>query len=65
MMVTWLFLFLIGYGLMLWPFTGAFWDAMRESGSSLLTLGFAAHVTPEATVIYFMAATTGLVVIAY
>ncbi len=64
MMVTWLFLFLIGYGLMLWPFTGEFWGAMRESGSSLLTLGFAAHVTPEATVIYFMAATTGLVVIA-
>ena len=63
-MVTWLFLFLVGYGLMLWPFTGHFWEAMRESGSSLLTLGFAAHATPEATVIGFMAATTGLVVVA-
>lgn len=64
MMVTWLGLFFAGFGLMLWPLTDGFWEALRESGSSLLTLGFAASHTPAATIIYFFAATTGLVVIA-
>lgn len=63
---VWLALFLAGYALMLWPVTGAsFENLIRQSGSAMLTLGFAA---PEAgggaTLIHFAAATTGLVVIA-
>ena len=39
-------------------------EALRESGSSLLTLGFASHLSPRATGVYFVAALTGLIVVA-
>ncbi|MEA2487626.1 MAG: hypothetical protein QOF16_1280, partial [Actinomycetota bacterium] len=37
---VWLALFVVGYGLVLWPQTGAgIADAFRQSGSSVFTLG--------------------------
>ena len=41
----WLMAFLVGFAAILWPFTRDGFGALRESGSSLLTLGFAA--TPQ------------------
>lgn len=62
---TWLGLFLVGYGLMLWPLVeGGLRIAMREAGSSIFTLGFHTTATSRVTVIDFAAALTGLVVIA-
>ena len=38
---VWLIGYFVAFGLLLWPATGSFAAALRESGSSLLTLGFA------------------------
>ena len=47
------------------PLTGdSFMTALRLSGSSLFTLGLAASPREGATVVTFVAAATGLVVIA-
>lgn len=59
-----LFAFEIGYALLLWPWTLGFASALREAGSSLFTLGFAASPGTTPTVINVLAAATGLVVIA-
>jgi hypothetical protein len=64
MLLVWLFGYLIAYALLLWPQTGDVAAAMREAGSSLLTLGFAATREGGATVIDFLAGATGLVVVA-
>jgi hypothetical protein len=62
---AWLLLFLLGYALMLLPLTGdGFTAALRLSGSSLFTLGLAASPRQGATAVTFVAAATGLVVIA-
>lgn len=61
--VTWLGMLLSGFALILWansPLTIS--EAFRESGSSLLTLGFATTRTPGATVIDVIAAASGLAV---
>jgi hypothetical protein len=64
-LLAWIGLFLLGYGLMLWPFTGlSFGDAIRESGSSMFTLGVFVTPRPGATVLNYLAAVTGLVVVA-
>jgi hypothetical protein len=65
LLVAWLALFLIGYGFMLWAFLGgSLAGAMRESGSSMLTLGIASTPLRSSTIIDFAAALTGLIVIA-
>lgn len=65
LLMVWLGLFGIGYGLILWAMIdGSFLAALREAGSSLFTLGFASTETGSATVINFFAAFTGLIVIA-
>jgi hypothetical protein len=64
MLSAWIVMFLLGYGLMLWPLVGSFQLAMLESGSSIFTLGFASTHTMGATIVHFAAATTGLVVVA-
>ena len=65
LLIAWLALFLVGYGLMLWAFAGgSIAEAFRESGSSMLTLGIAANDERASTVIDFFAALTGLIVIA-
>ncbi|MDP9227226.1 MAG: hypothetical protein M3P18_25935 [Actinomycetota bacterium] len=64
-LLAWIALFLIGYGLMLWPLIGgSLADAMRESGSSMFTLGIFATPRLGATIINYLAAVTGLIVVA-
>ena len=60
----WLCLYVLGYGLLLWPSTHRFGGALREAGSSLLTLGFASTRGTQPTLIDLAAAATGLVVVA-
>ena len=61
---TWLLMFFFGYGLILWPLVGGFADSLRESGSSMLTLGFASEASAPPTAVHFIAAATGLVAVA-
>jgi hypothetical protein len=64
LLACWLVAYLVGFGLLLWPGTASFPAAIRESGSSLLTLGFAATRSGEPTAVDFLAGATGLVVVA-
>ncbi len=64
LLVTWLGLFLLGFTLLLLPTTPSFGNAVRETGSSLLTLGFASTARARATVVDIAAAFTGLVTVA-
>ena len=61
---SWLTLYLVGFSIMLWPVAGSLGGALREAGSSLLTLGFAATHTGAGTIIDLAAAAAGLVVVA-
>jgi hypothetical protein len=61
---SWLGLYFLGYALLLLPQTGRLDRALKESGSSLLTLGFAATGRGTAVAIDLLAATTGLIVVA-
>ncbi len=62
---VWVLLFLGGFLLMFAGATGSsVYDAFRESGSSVFTLGSTATPRPLATTIAFFAAATGLVVVA-
>jgi hypothetical protein len=63
---VWLVSLLGGFSLLLWGTTDSLSGgaAVREAGSSLLTLGFASTGGPAATAIDFAAAATGLVVVA-
>jgi hypothetical protein len=63
-LLVWLLLFLIGYALMLWPSSIDLGDAFRTAGSSMLTLGIAAPHGSVSTVVVYLAALTGLVVVA-
>ena len=63
-LLTWLSMFFLGYGLILWPIVEGFADSLRESGSSLLTLGFASEADITPTAIHFIAAATGLIAVA-
>lgn len=65
-LLTWLVLFLIAYGLLIYGVSGrqGLGEAMRQSGSSLLTLGFSSDDQSKQTIIDFMAAATGPIVIA-
>ncbi|MDP2013752.1 MAG: hypothetical protein Q8L05_05950 [Actinomycetota bacterium] len=65
MLLTWLIGFLFGYAMLIYGVSGMdFSQAIRQSGSSLLTLGFAGGTTEDQTIIDFVAATTGPVIIA-
>lgn len=65
LLATWLFLFLVGYALIFWAvLDNTLGQALRESGSSLFTLGFASQEHLVGTVVDFLAAFTGLIVIA-
>jgi hypothetical protein len=61
---VWLVGYFLAFGLLLWPSTHGFSDALRESGSSLLTLGFASTRTGGATAVDFIAGATGLIIVA-
>ena len=63
-LISWLALFLAGYGLLLAGVSGLGLDpAFREAGSSLFTLGFASSSRDRLTFLDFCAAATGPVVI--
>ena len=65
LLVVWICLEYIGYGLILLPFTAASpVAAARLSGASLFTLGFAMPSGPAAYAIVFVAAISGIMVIA-
>ncbi len=61
---SWLVLYLLGYALLLWPQTRHLGPALKESGSSLFTLGFAATGRGTAVILDLLAAATGLIVVA-
>jgi hypothetical protein len=59
----WVLLAFLGFGLVLWPFTGpSFTEALRLSGSSIMTLGFAAPTGGTPTLLVFLAGATGPVI---
>ncbi len=62
---AWLVLFLFAYALMFWPLAGeSFGGDLRLAGSSLFTLGLASSPWGAPTALTFLAAATGLVVVA-
>ena len=61
---SWLLAYLAGYALLLWPSTRDAASALRESGSSLFTLGFAYSRSGGPTAVDFLASATGLIVVA-
>ncbi len=61
---SWLICLWIGFALLLWPGRIAFTLALRESGSSLFTLGFAYPRSTSGNLIVFVAAASGLAVLA-
>lgn len=62
---VWLVSFWMAFALLLWPLIPLGWlEALRESGSSMLTLGFASQPDWAPTMVMFVAATTGLIVVA-
>ncbi len=65
LLVTWLVLLFVGFALLLWPLSGTgLPGALRISGSSLFTLGFAAPTGAAPAAIVFAAAASGLAVVA-
>jgi len=63
LLASWLAGFLVGFGLLLWLPGGSFPGALREAGSSLFTLGFADRSLAGPSVIDFIAAASGLVIV--
>jgi hypothetical protein len=64
LLASWLACLLAGFALLLWPSARSFGLALRESGSSLFTLGFALPAGPGGNAIVFIAAASGLAVLA-
>lgn len=63
-LAVWIALLLVGYAMMLLPTVRApAWGAFSEAGSSMLTLGYAAPNNTGGTVVEYLAAFTGLVVV--
>lgn len=63
-LATWLLMFYAGYALLLWPLSRSFGMALAQAGSSLFTLGYAGPSSPALTVVDYLAAATGLIVVA-
>ena len=64
LLTTWLVVYFIGFAFLLWPLVGSLAAALRESGSSLFTLGFASTRRSGPTAIDFLAGAIGLLVVA-
>jgi hypothetical protein len=63
-LAAWLFVAYVGFALLLWPFArGGVASAFVAAGSSLFTLGFAVPHGAVPSVIVFLAAATGLVIL--
>jgi len=64
-LAMWLIVAYVGYALLLWPFAArGVASAFVDSGSSLFTLGFAVPAGTAPAVIVFLAAATGLLILA-
>jgi hypothetical protein len=64
-LAAWLGLAFLGYALLLWPFTHTgIMSAFTDAGSSLFTLGFAKPAGDTPIAIVFLAAATGLGIVA-
>ena len=64
-LASWLALFFLGHALMFWPFVdGGLQEAARASGSSLFTLGISGPGGVAPTALIFVAAATGIIVVA-
>jgi len=63
-LVVWLAAALAGYSLIFWPFTGSFAEAVTSAGSAMFTLGFVPVNGPVPYTAAFLAAATGLSVVA-
>jgi hypothetical protein len=65
-LVAWLGLSLVGFALLLWPFVshGGLAFAFTAAGSSMFTLGFAEPSGEVPSAIVFVAAATGLIIVA-
>ena len=64
-LATWLFVVYVGFALLLWPFAArGVVSAFVDAGSSLFTLGFAVPAGTAPAVIVFLAAATGLIIVA-
>ena len=62
---TWLLMFMLGFALMFMRVIDqGFGQALLEAGSSMFTLGFEASRTTGASILDFVAAATGLIVVA-
>ncbi|HWC34649.1 MAG TPA: hypothetical protein VG650_07455 [Mycobacteriales bacterium] len=64
LLAVWLVGYLVGYALLLWPFTHRIGFAFRECGSSMFTLGFVPPAGRGSAAIDVVAAASGLFVIA-
>jgi hypothetical protein len=65
LLVTWLVCLLLGYALVMWPLRGGgFPGALEESGSSMFTLGFIRPSGPGPAAVVFLAAASGLALVA-
>jgi hypothetical protein len=64
LLVFWLGTYLVAFGLLLYPQTRNLAGALRESGSSLFTLGFASTRGGGPTIVDFAAGATGLIIVA-
>ncbi len=65
MVPAWLFLTAVGFAAMFWAMGITPWqDAFLISGSSILTLGFATADSMPQTILAFVEATTGLILVA-
>jgi len=65
LIAAWVSLIYLGFAFMLWPLTGpSLPEAFRVSGSSMFTLGFDVPSGAAPTALVFLAAGTGLVVVA-
>lgn len=62
-LATWIALLALGYGLVLLPTVHGEAHAFSEAGSSMFTLGYAAPTGTASTVLDYVAAYTGLVVV--
>jgi len=64
-LVGWLAIFLVGFTLLLWPAHGrSITLAMSDAGSSIFTLGFTEPVGTTPAIVVFLAAATGMIVVA-
>lgn len=64
-LAAWLVIFLVGFTLALWPSPGrSITSAFADAGSSIFTLGFAEPRGTTPVVVVFIAAATGMVVVA-